>query len=109
MEEYNYPDADEFTYQLSTWTGTQAPAANLKPRQTLHALACPLVYKSVEPARSAARIDMRLFCDNRRDYPDSGFIAEVNIYRRRVTNGIPGPWLLTERISGRLSDILKSQ
>ena len=106
FEYYHPKDADEFTYQLSTWTGSRPPAADLKPHKTLDALPCQLIYKSMESVRSAARIDIRLFCENQLDTPDCGFIVEVNIYRRR--GGIAGDWLLTERISGRQCDILKS-
>ena len=108
MTSYQYPDADEFTYQLCTWV-KKSPQSDLKVYQTLDSFPPALVYKTVEEARSAGRIDLRLHCELEHDVPDCGFVIELNIYRSRLygrEQKQAGPWMLTERISGKQQDII---
>ena len=102
----DYYDADEFAYELCSWIG-QPPNQKLKIVQTIDAYGLSLVYKSLAEVRSAGRIDMRLYCENQHNVPDSGLFVELNIYRRRAIGRDIGPWMLSERVSGSQQEVLK--
>ena len=104
-----YYDADEYAYEICSWVGRRSPDSTLQIRQTLDSMGISrLVYKSPNEARSAGRIDMRLYCESMQDVPDQGLVVELNIYRRQAVRcTMPGPWMLSERVCARQEDILR--
>ena len=106
QQKIDYPDSDEFAYQICTWARRQPPA-DMTVHYTLESLPLSRVFGTIEEARSSGWIDVRLYCAGLQE-KIYGLIVELNVYRRKLTGWMPGPWVLCERVSGPQAQVVQN-